>query len=370
LRAYFFANVFLELSFMSEFLCGVIEGLYGRTWPWPTRHAMLKFLQEQQLNTYIYAPKADRQLRAAWRESHTSDDFAQLLALRDSCRSRALQFGIGFSPWGLQSGYSAADRVALRKKIRDLNRLDSDIFCILFDDMPGTIDDLAARQCAIVADVLAVCNARRVLVCPTYYSFDPVLEQLFGAMPARYLETLGAGLAARVDVLWTGALVLSPGFSRADIDAVGARLGRKPVLWDNYPVNDGRRISRFLHLLPVRNRPWQLSEWCNGHLANPMNQAFLSQLPLASLAQSYRLRDAYDPEQFWRIESTVLFGAELAALLRRDVELFQRQGLDQLSTRQRESLCEDYRRIDHPAAAEVVDWLNEGYRFDPKCLTG
>jgi len=354
---------------MSDFLCGVIEGFYGRTWSWSTRRTMVEFFQKQQLNTYIYAPKADRQLRKAWRELHAEEDFAQLLALRNSCREHAVQFGIGFSPWGLQSDYTAADRDALQKKIRQLNRLDSDIFCILFDDMPGAIDGLAARQCAIVADILAVCSARRILACPTYYSFDPVLEKVFGAMPPRYLEDLGAELDARVEILWTGSLVLSPGYSRADIDAVRERLGRSPVLWDNYPVNDGQRISQFLHLLPVRHRPWQLSEWCRGHLANPMNQAFLSQLPLASLAHNYRSRDDYDPDRFWQQDTTRLVGAEMTALLQRDVDLFQYSGLEHIAMETRRNLIADYRRIEHPAATEVVDWLSDGYRFDPDCLT-
>ena len=84
-------------------------------------------------------------------------------------------------------------------------------------------------------------------------------------------------------------MVLSPGYTHADINAISEKIQRKPLLWDNYPVNDGRKISRFLHLLPVRDRPAQLRDWCSGHLANPMNQAFLSQLPLASLARSYQL---------------------------------------------------------------------------------
>lgn len=355
---------------MNDFLCGVIEGFYGRTWPWPVRHALIEFFQQQQLNTYIYAPKADRWLRREWRAAHPADEFAQLLTLRAHSRAHAVRFGIGFSPWGLQASYDAADRTALRRKVSELERLDCDVFCILFDDMPGAIADLAARQCEIVSDILAVCSAPRVLVCPTYYSFDPLLEKVFGAMPERYLETLGAGLDARVDVLWTGAQVLAPGFSRADIDAVEQRLGRAPVLWDNYPVNDGQRISRFLHLLPVRDRPWQLSQWCRGHLANPMNQAFLSQLPLASLAQSYRLRDSYDPDEFWRTAADSLIGKTFAQLLRRDVDLFQHQGLDALSQSERTRLVEDYQRIAHPAAVELIDWLSEGYRFDPECLTG
>lgn len=355
---------------MSDFLCGVVEGFYGRTWPWPVRRTMIEFFQRQQLDTYVYAPKGDRRLRSEWRQPHEPAEFAELQALRAHCRAHGVRFGLGFTPWGLQESYTADDRRALQQRVRELGALDSELFCILFDDMPGAIVDLAARQCEIVSDILAVCEARRVLVCPTYYSFDPVLEKVFGAMPVRYLEELGAGLASGVDVLWTGAQVLSTGFSRADIDAVVARLGRAPVLWDNYPVNDGQRISRFLHMLPVRGRPWQLAQWCRGHLANPMNQAFLSQLPLASLARSYQRRDAYDPDEFWRVALPGLVGAPLAALLRRDVELLQQSGLDAISSEERVRLADDYQRIDHPAAAELVDWLNEGYRFDPECLTG
>lgn len=355
---------------MNDFLGGVVEGFYGRTWPWPVRRTMIEFFAREGLDTYVYAPKADSHLRRDWRIPHPPAEFAELLALRAHCRAQGVHFGIGFTPFGLQASYAAADRNALQQRMRELEALDCDVFCILFDDMQGAFDGLAARQCEIVADLLAVCSAPRVLVCPTYYSFDPLLEQVFGAMPVDYLEQLGAGLDARVDVLWTGAKVLAPGFSRADIDAVVQRLGRAPVLWDNYPVNDGARISRFLHLLPVRDRPWQLSQWCRGHLANPMNQAFLSQVPLASLARNYRLRDDYDADAFWRTDLPAIVGAPLATLLQRDIELLQLRGLDAIAADERAELADEYRRIDHPAAAELVDWLGEGYRFDPECLTG
>lgn len=352
----------------ADYLCGVIEGFYGRTWSWPLRRVMIEFLQQQQFNAYVCAPKADRYLRREWRQPHSVAEFAELLALRAHCRAHRIQFGIGFSPWGLQIAYNADDRAALEKKFEQLNALDSDVLCILFDDMPGAIDDLAQRQAAIVNDLMTISSARRFVVCPTYYSFDPVLEQVFGAMPARYLETLGELLPAEVDIFWTGPLVLSPGYTAADIAAISARIGRPPLLWDNYPVNDGKRISRFLHLLPMRNRPQQLRQSCRGHLANPMNQPLLSQLPLASLAQSYR--DAhYDAEQFWRERLEQFVDADLAALLRRDVERFQQQGLDTLSEHERVALIEDYQRIAHPAAREVIDWLQEGYCFDPECLT-
>ncbi|MFT3931355.1 MAG: beta-N-acetylglucosaminidase domain-containing protein [Spongiibacteraceae bacterium] len=353
---------------MTDFLCGVIEGFYGRTWPWPVRRSMIEFLHQQQFNAYVYAPKADRKLRSDWRHLHSAAEFEALLDLRAHCNAHSIQFGIGLSPSGLQVTYGADDRAALEKKIAHLNRLDSDVLCILFDDMPGAIADLAERQVSIVKDIMAMSSARRFVICPSYYSFDPVLEQLFGAMPERYLETLGELLPKEVDIFWTGSLVLSPGYSVDDIDAITMRIGRKPMLWDNYPVNDGKRISRFLHLKPVRNRPPQLQQLCSGFLANPMNQPLLSQLPLASLARNF-YDEQYDADCFWRNDLERFVDADLAALLRRDVERFQEQGLDTISELERETLIEEYRGIAHPAAAEVIDWLQEGYRFDPACLT-
>ena len=354
---------------MREFLCGVIEGFYGREWPWPLRRTMIEFLQREQFNTYVYAPKADRYLRSAWREMHDAEVFSQLELLRMHCRTHAIQFGTGFSPWGLQSEYTATDRTALREKIAQLNNLDSDIFCILFDDMPGNIDDLAQRQLDVIGDIVAASTARRFIVCPTYYSFDPVLEKVFGAMPHDYLETLGAQLPSSIDIFWTGSHVVAPGFSKWDIDAIAEKIQRKPLLWDNYPVNDGAKISRFLHLLPPRERPAQLQQWCSGHLANPMNQPLLSRLPLAALAQSYRDDKTFDADNFWRNSLESLIDPALAALLRRDIDRFQSQGLDNIDAADRNSLIADYRRVADPAALEVIEWLQERYRFDPACLT-
>jgi hypothetical protein len=350
------------------YLCGVIEGFYGRVWPWAERHALIDFLAAQQLNTYVYAPKADSQLRRDWHGEHDAAGFDRLLALRAACRERGVQFGIGLSPWGLQAAYTGADRAALRRKFAQLNRLDADLLCVLFDDMPGSFAQLASRQLAIVEDIAALSNARRFAMCPTYYSFDPVLEQLFGAMPANYLEDLGRGLSAQVEVFWTGSHVLAPGFTRADIDAVAARIGRKPLLWDNYPVNDGRKSSRFLHLQPVVDRPAGLRDWCAGHLANPMNQPRLSRLPLASLALSYRLGDAYDAAAVWCQQLRDMPDRGLARLLERDAELFQRAGLDTLDAERRRCLAAEYRALADVAAAEIADWLDEAYRFDPECL--
>ena len=57
--------------------------------------------------------------------------------------------------------------------------------------MPGDSSSLAQRQAEIVQDVQAWSDANHIIVCPTYYSFDPVLERFFGNRPDDYWEDLG-----------------------------------------------------------------------------------------------------------------------------------------------------------------------------------
>lgn len=350
-----------------SFLLGVIEGFYGQPWPQAERLNTLAWMPGAGLNTYVYAPKADRHLRRDWRRPHEPDAWRELLTLRQTAGDADVSFGLGFSPWGLQQHMGWAEAAALRQAVQRLNRLQPDLFCILFDDMPGGRSDLAERQLAVIEEVLSVSTASCHMICPTYYSQDPILEELFGAMPADYLQQLGEGVPAETGLLWTGRKVLSSGYRQEDIDWVTERSGLPVVLWDNYPVNDGRKTSDFLHLSPFRERPWQIQQWCAGHLSNPMNQAALSRRVLASLGQLYQQREHYRPVVAWEAMLADCPPA-LANLLQRDRSCFEEQGLSSLDERQRQRLSGQYRRVPDSAAVEIAAWLDGVYQFDPDCL--
>ena len=200
-----------------------------------------------------------------------------------------------------------------------------------------------------------------MLVCPTYYSFDPQLQHYFGAMPENYWSELGTGMATELQIMWAGNEVCSATIGAADITAISGQLGRKPVLWDNYPVNDGERASNFLHLTPLPGREAGLAEHLAGHFCNPMNQAYLSRYPLAGLAQLYGGASA-------RAED--FFSPALCRHLRADQPRFERLGLTKIAQAEREQLASVYAKLGEAAAAEIADWLRGGYRFDPACLTG
>lgn len=355
---------------MSQFYYGVIEGFYGRQWPWAVRNDYAGFLSAHGFACYIYAPKGDAFLRSRWREPLPQDTFEQLRQLASHYQQQGVRWGIGLSPLGLAESYSAADRIALQSKVAQLNELNPDILCILFDDSRGDFADLAHRQCTIVEDICAQSHAAEFVVCPTYYSFDPVLQQLFGRMPNNYLQNLGTGLDPAIEVFWTGNQVISAAYSAPDIERIAKLIRRKPLLWDNYPVNDGKATSNFLNLRPYSQRPAQLKDWCSGHIVNPMNQPLLSQLVLQSLQKLYGDSGNYRPSKQLGEGLLLLHHNAFQQQLNLDAHDFQDRGLAARSATDNQALARLYRNFNHPASNEVADWLEGKYAFDPECLTG
>ena len=356
---------------MSQFELAVIEGFYGRCWSDSARLAMLPFLAAQGYSSYIYAPKQDRSLRAEWQQPWDQAQLQSLQQLASACRQQGIDFAIGLSPMGLESGFGAPMRAHLRNKLEQIVSLGLDRLCILFDDMPGADGALLSRQLDVMELVALHSGVDRLAMCPTYYSSDPKLDQVFGQRPVNYLADLGRLLPAAIDVFWTGEQVICDQISVASVAAIGELLRRAPLLWDNYPVNDGRATADFLHLYPYAGRSWQLRDVCRGHVVNPMNQAYLSQLPLASLPALYRQEAGYNPAQQWQQGLQQLCPAPLRELLQRDQALFQQRGRATLGAAENRQLQGEYRALaaHHPMAAEVVAWLAGEYQFDPACLT-
>jgi hypothetical protein len=348
---------------------GTIEGFFGRSWSWQARSEHVRFLAAQGFNSYVYAPKSDSCLRKQWQTAHDAADIARLAALAAECRTLGIEFGIGLSPYELYRHFDTAHAAQLAAKLQQLNAVGADTLCILFDDMTGDLAGLAARQAAIMDCVQQHSSARRFVLCPTYYSSDPLLAKLFGSPPERYLEELGELLAPHIDIFWTGPKVISQEYPRPHLEDVALRLRRKPLLWDNYPVNDAKRLTPFLHLLPFRRDAAELRELCAGHLANPMNQAALSQIPLHTLALLYRGAQAA-PDTLLQEACAALLPPALARALIEDAAAFQQQGLDRFTPERHVALLQRYESLLPAAAAmEVVDWLRGGYAFDPACLT-
>lgn len=347
---------------------GLIEGFFGRPWSWQARYSYAGFLAEHQFSSYLYAPKSDRSLRQQWDQPFEPEHQAELTRLATHYQEHNLDFGIGLSPFELYLNFNSESRAALKAKIEAINTIAPTTLCILFDDMVGSVDKLASIQSDIMNFVMELSSAQHFIFCPTYYSEDPVLVKHFGKKPDNYLQQLGSLLPLEVDIFWTGPNVISSSYPANHLQHIGELLQRPPLIWDNYPVNDSKHLSKYLLLAPaIRDVPG-LRKNTRGHMINPMNQAWLSQIPLLALSLQYQGENKSDT--LFRRACEEVADNELATLLLEDMPAFQQQGLGSFDNECLQGFIDRYQTMaGNPLADEVLDWLNGGYNFDPACLT-
>jgi hypothetical protein len=344
---------------------GLIEGFYGKPWSYEARADAVSRLAPHGYGFYLYAPKSDPFLRRRWQEAHPDEEMANLRALSLACREQGGRFGIGLSPFELYWNFDRAGGEALRHKIELLDDIGIDDLAILFDDMRGDLPALAREQVDVVDFAAAHTNATRIIVAPTYYTDDPLLDRFYGQRPEGYLEALGEKLDTAIEIFWTGPEVCSREFTTGHLDRVCGQLRRKPFIWDNYPVNDGPRMSQHLHLRAFTGRPGAMRAHIAGHAVNPASQPTLSMIPALTLAESYALGDAYDYRAAFVSAATEILGSELAARVGADLYQLQDRGLDHLGDTAAE-LRERYAAFDHPGAREIVAWLDGAWRITRK----
>lgn len=339
---------------------GVIEGFYGPAWREGARRDLFAFMQKHGFGFYFYAPKEDGRLRKNWRETWDAEYIAKLQKLSAESRAAGIQFGIGLSPYAFgQEQDQAADQKILDERLAQINAIGVDILGLFFDDMYGD-EKIAERQISAVTKSAAIFTGK-IVFCPSYYSDDAVLDRIFGARPAGYLEALGAGLPKEIEIVWTGPKVISPEIPADHLARVEKTLQRKPFIWDNLYANDGPKNCKFLKLKPFSGRDvsglWGI---------NPMNQPHLTQLMLlaAKKATAMPAEAAYDAAL------REMLSPALCALVTQHADAFLNHGLDAMSDAEKQSLIAQLRSCaSEPVAQDIIDWLDGKYLVGAECLT-
>lgn len=354
---------------------GIIEGYYGRAWDWNARARVVSILAPRGYRFFIHAPKAARALRKGWREPVPEQELAHWTALARHARACAMQFGVGLSPHEFNDAPGHVDWALLRDRVRLLDdAVGIDRLALLFDDIRGDDPALATRQARVAEFVATHTRAPLLWVCPSYYSDDPVLDRVFGSRPQGYLESLGRSLDPAIGLFWTGEEVCSRAFDAAHLERVAEQMRRLPVLWDNYPVNDGARMSQRLHLRAFTGRAAATASRVQAHAINPASQPVLGCIAALTLAQQQVLGEqGYAYGQALRHAACEVLGEALAQDLIGDLIALQDMGLDALIAQgQAPELRARYARwsldvsltpLAREAATEVVDWLDGGWRI-------
>ncbi len=304
-------------------ISGVIEGFYGTPWSHEDRQDMLRFMGRVGLNAYVYAPKNDPYHRGRWREPYPETERNRLGELVSTAQTSGVTFWYAISP-GLTMAYSDADDyTALLSKIERVAELGVRHFGLFLDDVPT---DLAHDADRAVYPSLAdahvdlinklhgdlVSRGFTLSVTPTTYT------DAWG--DREYIERIGSGVDSSVPLFWTGPDVATSEITVAQADRWGEFIGRKPLIWDNYPVNDYARWRLFLG--PFTGRARGLSRSVAGIISNPMNEAHASMISLSTLADYVKDPQGYDPDRSLHRALESLYGTDGARRLEPFMQIY------------------------------------------------
>jgi len=261
----------------SDYILGVVEGFYGKPWSPVERVRLFERMKEQKMNCYIYAPKDDEKHRNQWRIAYTDQELAELKELIDACVKYAIEFVFSVSPGLSMSFASTADFELLLAKFVQLKALGCRSFALLWDDIncelqgadATTFESPAAAQCHVTNELLeSVGPCKYFLFCPTEYCAAFAQPNV---ATSRYLETIGAKLDEKIEIMWTGPRVVSATISYESIKEITLILRRKPLIWDNIHANDYDR--RRVYIGPYCGRHSALVGFTRGVMTNPNCEA-------------------------------------------------------------------------------------------------
>ncbi len=345
---------------MQNFLgIGIVEGFFGPEWSWEARNHFCENLSSYGGDFYIYAPKRDSYLRKNWTQNHPTETWGEIKKLSLKCFQENIEFGIGLSPFEIHNKWNQQAKQKLHNKISHLSELNFNYLGLFFDDMKGSAD-LADIQIEIVEYIKTITN-KTILFCPTYYSYDPILDKVFGQRAADYLEKIGT-LSRDIQIFWTGSKVIPNSISGNELGEVAQVLKRKPLIWDNYFANDGPKQCKFLKLKPLEGSSGTVLKSSAGWAFNLMNQPKLSELVFSASVRVLKYNEnpmsAFDQ---------VLLNAKDSKSLKTYMNNFVEVGLDGIDMKTKIEITSLLN--EQGAFSEIRDWLKGKYSVGNECLT-
>ncbi|CAL8115404.1 unnamed protein product [Orchesella dallaii] len=272
----------------TDFICGVVEGFYGRPWTTEQRKDLFTKMKKWGMNSYLYAPKDDYKHRAYWRELYTVEEADHLSSLISAAKDNGMSFIYAISP-GLDIVYSSTKDVgALKRKLEQVNQLGCDAFAILFDDIDPEMSkadkemfkSFAHAQVSVTNDMYQHINAQTFLFCPTQYCATRAVPNV---RTSEYLKTIGTKLEPTIDIMWTGPKVISKDLTIESIEEITEAIRRPPVIWDNLHANDYDQKRVFLG--PYSGRSPLIISRLRGVLTNPNCEYGANFVAIHTLAQ-------------------------------------------------------------------------------------
>lgn len=297
---------------------GMTEGFYGQPWSPQQRLAQLDFMGRTKQNRYLYAPGDDPFRQARWRDPYPAAQRADFRELAERARANHVTLAWAVAPAQSMCLADDGDVKALTRKIDAMWALGVRAFQLQFQDVSysewhcgkdaetfGSGPEAAARAHARVAGEVTRHlvdrhpGAEPLTVMPTEFYQDGVTD---------YRRALAKELDGRVQVAWTGVGVVPRTITGRELAGARDAFEHPLVTMDNYPVNDYAQDRIFLG--PYTGREPAVASGSAALLANAMEQASASRIPLFTAADYAWNPKGYRPQESWQAAIDDLSGGD------------------------------------------------------------
>ncbi|MEU4496087.1 beta-N-acetylglucosaminidase domain-containing protein [Streptomyces sp. NPDC023998] len=297
---------------------GTTEGFYGQPWSHQQRLAQLDFMGRTKQNRYLYAPGDDPFRQARWREPYPAAQRTQFRELAERARQNHVTLAWAVAPAQEMCLSDDGDVKALTRKIDAMWALGVRAFQLQFQDVSysewhcgkdtdafGSGPRAAARAHARVAGALARHLADRY---PRAEPLSLMPTEFYQDGGTDYRRALADELDSRVQVAWTGVGVVPRTITGHELTGARSVFKHPLVTMDNYPVNDYAQDRIFLG--PYTGREPAVAAGSVALLANAMEQASASRIPLFTAADYAWNPKGYHPQESWQAAINDLAGGD------------------------------------------------------------
>lgn len=271
---------------------GIIEGFYGIPWTFEERKSIINFLAQIGMNQYIYAPKDDPFHNKKWREPYPKDQLEKIKVLADLSKENGIDF-----TWAIHPGQNPFDFNKYEEEIEKIFAKHGSLlevgvksFGLCMDDIDKNIafekrfDHM--KLIKDLADFVYDKTGENLYFVHPWYNDDWIDEK--GYDYEKLLKNI-----ENINIMWTGNQVVAP-ISHKSNEKFTERIGKKPYIWFNWPVNDYRPDEIFLEVFEFYDSREINFE---GFYLNPMNQAETSKISIYEANEYLEDSEKYELKQ-------------------------------------------------------------------------
>ena len=224
---------------------GYIEGYYGRLLDWESRKLIIKSLNKNNFNTYLYAPKEDKNHRLNWKKKYSLKWRKNFRDFTNFSKEKNIDIIAGIAP-GLDFNFKIFNNNTKETKNSDLDLLynkskqlledGATAIALLLDDIPNNFKKNFGYKISegtshgILVNKLSEKLGQKIYFVPRIYADELIKDE------PNYLIDLSRNLNRNIKVFYCGKNVISKTIT--NYSKIRKILPNKIIYWDNYYAND------------------------------------------------------------------------------------------------------------------------------------